>query len=379
MASMTLQSSKRLALIGGGHAHLFVLEHLAHHPRPDLDIVFVTPSRFQMYSGMLPGWMSGSYRLEDCRIDLKLLAARAGVRLVEMAITHIDAMRQCVALSDGRTLGYDLASLDTGSETDLRWLADLEAKLLPVKPIADFQGAWPELLKSAVENGPFTIAIVGGGAAGVEIALNARRAFAPHRANVAMTLIAGESGLLPGHSSTARRCASRWLEEADVEVIFERAVGVKDGVLLSSGHLRRADRVIAATGPRAPAWLAVSNLQLDEHGYVRTDAFNRSLSHANVFAAGDICARDNSAVPRSGVHAVRAGPILAHNLLATVCGQSLRQFRPRRRVLHILADGDRRAVLSFGPLGLSGRWVRSWKDKIDRRFIARFSPNSVKS
>ena len=45
-----------------------------------VEAMLVTPSPWQYYSGMLPGWMAGHYREDDCRIDLRPLAAAAGAR-----------------------------------------------------------------------------------------------------------------------------------------------------------------------------------------------------------------------------------------------------------------------------------------------------------
>jgi selenide,water dikinase len=75
--------------------------------------------------------------------------------------------------------------------------------------------------------------------------------------------------------------------------------------------------------------------------------------------------------PRSGVYAVRAGPVLADNLRRALAGQPLRVYVPQRRALYLLATGPRHAVASWGPLTLAGDWVWRWKDRIDRRFIAR--------
>ena len=66
---------KRLLLVGGGHAQLAVLQALARQRPRAVEAVLLTPSPWQWYSGMLPGWMAGHYRAEDCRIDLHPLAA----------------------------------------------------------------------------------------------------------------------------------------------------------------------------------------------------------------------------------------------------------------------------------------------------------------
>jgi NADH dehydrogenase FAD-containing subunit len=72
---------KRVILVGGGHAHTLALATYVTKPPGDAEIILITLSRFQTYSGMLPGWIYGNYAAEDCRIDLTGLAQRAGVQI----------------------------------------------------------------------------------------------------------------------------------------------------------------------------------------------------------------------------------------------------------------------------------------------------------
>ncbi|MEO6354617.1 MAG: FAD-dependent oxidoreductase, partial [Burkholderiaceae bacterium] len=333
----------------------------------------VTPNSHQNYSGMLPGWMAGHYTRPQCRIDLQPLAQAAQVRMVVDCITGMDAGRRCVALSDGRQIEYDLLSLDTGSEIDASWLEAAGERLLPVKPLDGFLEAWPQVLAAARENPAYRLVVVGGGAAGVELALAARHAFECNDIDGSVDLVVSESGLLAGHAAGVQRRITRALAKAGVIVHHQRAAGVEAGVMLSDGTLLSADCVIAATGARAPCWLQPSRLMLDENGYIAVDRHHRSLSHLNVFAAGDVCARQDLAMARSGVHAVHAGPVLAANLLATLSDRPLAPYQPRRRSLYLLACGPQYAIASWGGFSAEGGWVWRWKDRIDRGFIARFS------
>ncbi|NMM36937.1 MAG: FAD-dependent oxidoreductase [Glaciimonas sp.] len=364
---------KRLVLVGGGHAHLSVLQALAREKLAGVEVVLVTPNSHQNYSGMLPGWMAGHYTQPQCQIDLQPLAQAAQVRMVANRVTGMDAGRRCVGLPDGRQIEYDLLSLDVGSEIDASWLEMTGDKLLPVKPLDGFFKAWPRLMAVARERPGYRLVLVGGGAAGVELALAARHAFARAEIDARVDLVVSEAGLLAGHAPGAQRRMRRFLARAGVFVHPLRAVGVEQGVLLSDGTLLPADRVIAATGARAPVWLQPTGLRLDENGYIAVDAHHRSLSHPNVFAAGDVCARQDLAMARSGVHAVHAGPALAANLLATLAGKPLASYQPRRRSLYLLACGAQYGIASWGGFSAEGEWVWRWKDRIDRGFIARFS------
>ncbi|OGB41871.1 MAG: pyridine nucleotide-disulfide oxidoreductase [Burkholderiales bacterium RIFOXYC2_FULL_59_8] len=365
--------TKKLVLVGGGHAHLSVLRALAKQRPEGINVVLITPSRYQYYSGMLPGWIAGHYTQAQCRVDLAPLIQAAGARLVLDQIVGLDTTRRCVSLTHGQPVAYDVLSLDVGSETDTSWLESLGDKLLPVKPLDNFFSRWPHILMAAKAKQNYRLVVVGGGAAGVELALAAQQAFTGADINGHVDLVASESGILPGHAKSVKVRVQRFAKHAGLALHFARGVGSEEGVLLADGHLLQADQVIAATGARPAVWLGSSKLGLDEHGYILVDKYHRSVSHPNVFAAGDVCARTDAVMSRSGVHAVHAGPVLGQNLMAILSGGPLRSYQPKLHALYLLSCGPRFAVASWGRWSADGQWVWRWKDWIDRGFIRRFS------
>jgi NADH dehydrogenase FAD-containing subunit len=68
---------------------------------------------------------------------------------------------------------------------------------------------------------------------------------------------------------------------------------------------------------------------------------------------------------------VRQGPLLASNLVRSQRGKALRRFAPPRRGLALIGTGDRRAILSYGPLAAQGAWAWRLKERIDRRHMDR--------
>jgi len=364
---------QRLVLAGGGHAQLSVLTALA-RKSPNVEVVLVTPNTHQIYSGMLPGWMVGHYKKEDCCIDLRPLADAARVRLVLANMIGINADHKCVELSDGSHFEYDALSINAGSEINTSWLEAAGERLLSVKPLDNFVQRWPKILAAALQQDDYQLVVVGGGAAGVELAFAAQYAFIKQRCkHASVALIASQQGILPGHSTGVKVRSRRLLEQRGITLFQAQAVGTAEGITLSSGESLRADCIIAATGARPPAWLRNTDLKLDEQGYILVDAQQRSLSHPNVFAAGDVCIRQDIRLARSGVHAVFTGPVLAHNLFASICGQKLRSYRPRKRSLYLLATGPRHAIASWGIASVQGRWVWHWKNWIDRGFMRKYS------
>lgn len=357
-----------LILVGGGHAHLGVLRALAMQPL-SVDVALVTPSFYQTYSGMLPGWLAGHYSLADCQIDLRPLAQAAGVTLLIGQLVGMDANRRCVVLSDGQQLDYKFLSLAVGSESNLSWLGSIGSRLLAIKPIEPFVQRWPEILMQAACQPDYHLAVVGGGAAGVEIVLAIKQAFSTRGYAAGVSLIMSDKGLLPGHNQAVVKRARSVLRLRGVVLHQAHAVGVKDGLLLSTGQHLSADTVIATTGSTSPCWLQLSHLALDEQGYINVSAMHQSRSHPEVFAAGDVCARSDTVMARSGVHAVFAGPILAANLIASLNGGELSRYHPRRRSLYLLATGPKHAIASWGMFSASGHWVWCLKNWIDSRFM----------
>lgn len=363
----------RLVLAGGGHAHLAVLEDWMRQPLLGVERWLITPDRYTAYSGMIPGWMSGYYSAADQLIDLVPLAERAGVKLVRDQVCGLDAQRQQIRLASGATWDFDLLSLATGGMINIAPLAGLGKRLLPVRSVDGLVAGWPAVCAAAAQAGQYHLAIIGGGAAGVELALAAATGLRRVCPAARVSIITDHAGLVPGHGARFRGRVERVLRQRGIAVRLGLATGTPTGILLDDGTRIELDCAIAATGSRPPEWLETSGLALDQHGFVAVTADLLSTSHANVFAAGDIAGRIDRAIARSGVHAVKAGPVLAANLRASIQGRALRPYIPRQRTLYLLATGDRRALLSWGALTLAGRVMWCLKDWIDRGFVARYA------
>jgi selenide,water dikinase len=156
--------------------------------------------------------------------------------------------------------------------------------------------------------------------------------------------------------------------------VERRVVGVGDrGIALDNGERIAADRVIWVTGPAPVAWLQQSGLATDAAGFVLVNDRLQSISHPEVFAAGDVATMVDHPRPKSGVYAVRQGPPLTGNLRRALLGMPLHSFRPQRRALQLITTGERHAIAAWGELALAGAWVWRWKDWIDRRFVARYA------
>lgn len=366
---------KRVLLLGGGHAHVHVLQQLATQPLTGAQVTLVTPFERQMYSGMVPGLVAGHYTAQDCVIPLRPLAQAAGMVFRQASAVRLDAAARRVELDDGSMLGYDLLSLDTGAVMHRDRLPGAAEHALFVRPIEDFVQQLDALWARAAQR-LLRLAVVGGGAAGVELAMALQhRLGAQGRvgAGVQVSLVTGGPAPLAGYPAAVMARVQRSLAAMGVTVVRQGAVAVEaDAVVLADGSRLACDAAVLATGAQAPGWLAGSGLALDPQGFVLTRSTLQSSSHADVFAVGDVATRSDTPHAKSGVYAVRAGPPLALNLRQALAGQALQPHAAPTRTLNLVSCGGRSAIAAWGAWSAQGRWVWWLKDRIDRRFVARY-------
>ncbi len=374
--------SRDIVLIGGGHSHVAVLKSFGMKPAPGSRLTLIARDTFTPYSGMLPGHLAGHYSHAVCHIDLGPLCRFAGARLYHAAATGLDLERRVVLCADRPPVPFDLLSIDIGSAPDTRAIAGAARHAIPVKPVDRFLERWAVAEDRMLANGGgLRVAVVGGGAGGVEVALSLRHRLAALAARngkgangLRFDVLTDTNEPLSGHAVAVRRRMRRALDRHGIALHTGQPV-----TEIGAGVLRRADgaevefdAAVTVTQGGAPAWLGQTGLALDDAGFIRVDATLQSVTDARVFAAGDIAALDGQGLPKSGVYAVRQGPVLADNLRRAAAGRRLRPYRPQPRTLALISTGNRNAVASYGPLALEGRWVWRVKDRIDRRWMRKY-------
>lgn len=358
-----------LVLLGAGHAHVEVLRRFARRPELGVRLTLIARAPVTLYSGRLPALIRGECAPEETQIDLGPLAAVAEARLVIAEATSIDLAGRTVAVDGRPSVRFDLLSIDVGSMPAMP-----EGIGTPVKPIGGFLSALTGL-ESALADGA-RIALVGGGAAGTELALALARRF---KGRFRLTLVCDTPEPLMEAPPSARAVVRTALADARVELVCGVRAGVPAGgrLALSDGSVIEAEQVLWATNAVGPKLLAESGLICDQAGCVRVDATLRSKGHDFVFAAGDCATIEGAARPKAGVWAVRAGPVLAANLRRAAHGQRPRAWRPQAQALAILGLGDGRAVAWRNGISVSGRMVGWYKDWIDRRFLKRYASEGL--
>ena len=366
-----------LVLVGGGHAQIAVLKAFAMKPVPGLRLTIVTSSSRTPYSGMVPGYVEGVWHDDDLHIDLRHLAQAANARIIIATVTGINADLKQIYFDDRPALGFDVLSLNIGGQPNINSIKGAANNAIPVKPIAGFQARFEALFAQSL---PRKLVVIGGGAAGCELALALiTRWISETGSPPDMTIISQSHILMPQMAPRAGALVEKKLRSCGAKIILGQAVLSVESEILTLDNQQTVsfDACFLVTQVAAPDWLGASGLQLDKNGFVAVRDSLQSETHPYVFAAGDVASISQAPRPKAGVFAVRAGKILARNLRHYILRKPLARWAPQKQYLALIGTGEKQAIATRGDFALSGSLFWHLKCWIDRRFMKKFKNLSM--
>ena len=358
----TIPYTREIVLVGGGHTHALILRRWGMAPLPGARLTVINPAATAPYTGMLPGFVAGHYARDDLEIDILRLARFAGARMIFGLVDGIDAQAKTVSMASRPPIPYHILSLDIGITSTMPDLPGFSEHGIAAKPLGPFATRWQAFL----DQGAGPLVVIGGGVAGVELALAMR-----HRAGKPVTIVE-QAALLSGVGASTRARLQAALRTSGISVIEGAEVTeiTATSVRLANDATIPSDFTLGAAGARPYDWLKDTGLDLTD-GYVTVGPTLQSKSDPSIFATGDCAHLSHAPRPKAGVFAVRAAPVLTHNLAAAAAGRPLKPFNPQSQYLKLISLGPKRAVADKWDRSVAGDWVWRWKDRIDRKFMHR--------
>ncbi len=377
--AMTTQTTltRDLVLVGGGHAHALMLRMWGMKPVQGVQVTLINPGPTAPYSGMLPGHIAGHYKRDDLEIDLVKLARFAGARMIFGAAEGIDAGRKVIHVPGRGEIAYDVASLDVGLHARATHIPGFSEYGIGAKPLDEYADRWEAFLAEVrAGNKSGAVAVIGGGVAGCELALAMAHRLQGLGKTNCVTLIEANTKLAHGTPGADRilrdemlRLGVTVVSAVEVESVAAEAVKLRGYSDVAS------EFTVGTAGGFAHDWLATSDLPKDSQGFVHVDERLLVAGYEDLFALGDCAALMASPRPKAGVFAVRAAPVLYHNVSAALTGSEMKPFRPQADYLKLMSLGDKSAM--------AAKWERCsaspkaqlwrWKDHIDQSFMRKFS------
>jgi selenide,water dikinase len=383
MQSNNFPITTDLVLIGGGHSHAIALKLWGMNPLPRVRLTLITDTSHTPYSGMLPGHVAGFYSFDETHIDLRRLAGFAKAQFYLDKAIGLDLVNNKVICANRPPVAFDYLSIDIGSTPATNNIPGACKYTIPAKPVPQFLQAWNQIVES-VRNNPeqkLEIGIVGGGAGGVELALNIQSHL--HRIlkdakqpfnNLTLHLFHRDTKLLSNHNQWVSRRLQQILLDREVNLHLPEIVSeiLPDKIICQSSLTVGCKYIFWVTQASAPSWIKQSGITTDSKGFILVNDTLQSVSHPHIFAAGDIATIQDYSRPKAGVFAVRQGKPLFDNLQRIISGKKLKHYLPQKRYLSLIGTGDKSAIASWSFLGWESPLLWRWKDKIDRKFMQRF-------
>ncbi len=368
----------RVVIVGAGFGGLAAVRGLA---RADADVTLIDRQNHHLFQPLLYQVATAGLSPAEIAWPVRhLVRTQRNTRVLMGEVTGVDPVRKVVLLGD-RPIAYDWLVLATGSShgyfghddwathapglKDLDDATEIRRRLLMAFERAEMTSS-PELCRKLL-----TIAIVGGGPTGVElagaIAELARRALAadfreidPKQTRV-LLLEAGPR-LLPNFPEKLSRYTAAVLGKLGVEVRLGAAVTRCDpeGVVLGSERIPAATILWAAGVTASPAatWLGLAG---DRAGRVPVGPSLTPPGHDNVYVIGDTAlarGADGAQLPGIAPVAKQQGAHVAHAIVARIAGRQCKPFVYRDRGL-LATIGRRAAVIAYRRMRLKG-WLAWW-------------------
>lgn len=373
-------SPHRVVIVGAGFGGLWTAKALA---RSHVDVTVVDRQNYHLFQPLLYQVATAGLSPADVAAPIRGIVGHfPNVTVLLGEVTGVDKSARHVALADGRSIAYDTLVIATGARHAYFGRDEWEPFAPGLKRIEDATEIRRRILLAfehaenesddGVRRDLMTLAIVGGGPTGVElagaIAELSRRALAkdfrhidPRAARV--VLIEAGPRILPSFPPDLSGDAVRRLEKLGVEVRLGAPVTAVDATGVTIGDQRlNARTVIWAAGVAAsPAakWLGVAG---DRAGRVEVDERLNLPGHSEIFVIGDTAlARDAEGNPLPGVAptAKQQGSYVGQSILRRLRGDGLPPPFRYRNYGNLATIGRKSAVIDFGVVHLRGfvAWV----------------------
>ena len=368
----------RIVIVGAGFAGLAVAQGLR---RADAEVTLIDRQNHHLFQPLLYQVATAGLSPAEIAWPVRhLLRRQANTRVLMGDVTAVDTGRKVVMLG-ARPIAYDFLVLATGATHGYFGHDDWAEHAPGLKTLDDAIAIRRRILlafeRAEMASNPddcarlLTIAIIGGGPTGVELAgavaeLSRRalardfRAIDPSRTRV--LLIEAGPRLLANFPESLSRYTEVALARLGVEVRLGTAVTDchADGLRIGSAHVA-AGTILWAAGVRAsPAapWLGV---EPDRAGRVPVTASLTAPGHADVYVVGDTAFAQNpdgTVQPGIAPVAKQQGAYVARAILARLAGRAPPPFVYRDRGL-LATIGRKAAVISYRGLRLRG-WMAWW-------------------
>lgn len=360
----------KLLLVGGGHAHVHLIKKLRKNKSALYEVTLISKDERQYYSGMASGYLEGLYEETDIYFDLKSLCDTAGIDFLCDEVIRVENDKKIIETRSGMIMNYDVISFDIGSDLAGREIDGVDDFSLKIKPLGNLKEI--RFICETMLPNSSKLAIVGSGAAGMEIALAIKNLSDKKNKKYKITMIGSSNEVLKGYNQKMKTLGLNVLEQSRINLVMNERVKTVESskVIMESGLEISNDLLIWAGGSKSYGVFSKSHLLTNEKGYMRVNSYLQSETSPHIFGAGDcIAIRNYDWMRKIGVYAVKEAPVLWTNINRFLKSKPMKDYKPNNNFLSIVSTGNKSAILSYNDIVLDGFLPWLIKNYIDRHFM----------
>ncbi|MFF6954855.1 MULTISPECIES: FAD-dependent oxidoreductase [unclassified Streptomyces] len=352
----------RILVVGGGYVGMYTALRLQRKlKRDEAEVVVVEPQPYMTYQPFLPEAAAGSISPRHVVVPLRRVLGKC--RIVVGEARGIDHAKRVASIATPVTdeeggdlleLAYDQLVIAPGSVSRTLPVPGLAEHGIGFKTVEEAIGLRNHVLEQLdiasstrdvdVREAALTFVFVGGGYAGVEalgelenMARYAVRYYHNIRPeDMRWVLVEASGRILPEVGEEMGKYAIRELRGRNVDIRLETRLESCENriAVLSDGERLPTRTVVWTAGVKPHPVLAATDLPLTDRGRLRAEATLRIAGSETAWAAGDAAAVPDLTAREPGTdcapnaqHALRQARVLADNVLATLRGRPLTEYR----------------------------------------------------
>ncbi|MFI9104221.1 NAD(P)/FAD-dependent oxidoreductase [Streptomyces fildesensis] len=361
-AQSRARTTPRILVIGGGYVGMYTALRLQRKlKRGEAEVIVVDPQPYMTYQPFLPEAAAGSISPRHVVVPLRRVLSKC--QLVVGEATHIDHSKRVATVAtlateeegtSGIEIPYDHLVLAPGSVSRTLPIPGLAEFAIGFKTVEEAIGLRNHVLEQLdiasstrdvdVRDAALTFVFVGGGYAGVEalaeledMARYATRYYHNLRPeDMKWVLVEATEKILPEVGEEMGKYAIRELRARNIDLrLGTRLDSCENRVAVLSDGTRLPTRTVVWTaGVKPHPILAATDLPLNERGRLKGTATLMIDGVEGAWAAGDAAAVPDLTAEEPGKecapnaqHAVRQTKVLAENILASLRGQPMKEYR----------------------------------------------------
>lgn len=342
---------KRLVLLGGGYGNMRILLRLLPNQFPeDTMITLVDRNPFHSLKTEFYALASGTATDKEVRVDFP---EHPRLEKVYGEITKINREDKTVHLDNGTIIPYDDLVIGLGCEDDYHGVPGAAENTLSIQTIAKSRTTFETLCGLPPGS---TVAIVGAGLSGIEIASELRES----RSDLNIKLFDRSPRILRAFPEKLSNYVKEWFEKNNVEIIAESNITkVEPTRLYNHDEVIEADAIVWTAGVRPVKIVRDMDVEKDSKGRPLVNEYFQLIDDEHVYVVGDCASSD---LPASAQLAEEQAERIARVLKLRWKGEVLPEKLPEIKLKGFMGSlGKKQGFVHIADTTVTGRIARLLK------------------